>query len=574
MTTDTRVCSFCLGGNTDIPPFGSLSDAEDLVRPCSTCSLTAHRKCLLDWFNSLPSDKLQVVEPSVAETSIRRNSEERNNDVRIGQEQDETRIHIHISPQSLNQWISNLMNRIRESRIYHSPNEQTASVKSKDTDYVVVLLAACPQCKQDIIFKMKRSAFLSAISDLRTATTRSIQYTGFLLGLTSAFTGIASVFYVGLTSCGLKILESLVPTSVLIRMLTVSNPVTQRQSSALSNLLFGNSNAQATDNLEIALTNGLIDPLKFSRVPMLPIAMYTMRSSSLLSCIFPNSKELITNKWVTEILLDSYISSLGNHELAIKLFTNIRSILSLASKDPLSILSCLRIFKDIDFTKPSCAIAFLIPLRWSYDFFFRVTFNTIHFQIAKKIRPQDIANTVSAIELDRLERFENEMAGVRSDFNNLLASSNGSANENNKEGKWPVVSKILNFLKRSLRVIKGLASSNILWRCFKLHVASRLFEMKACLRNDYSEAFLYRSIIMKCLTTVAWPFISSKVGYFIFKFLQSNLLSNMPKERSMLLSNILGLVGVVLVKDCANLYLSGLKAKQISEIDFMVHWPF
>ncbi|KAK7677810.1 hypothetical protein QCA50_019243 [Cerrena zonata] len=55
------ICSFCLGGEDDIPPFGKAKDAKELIQPCSTCTMTTHRKCLLDWFNSLSPDSIKKV---------------------------------------------------------------------------------------------------------------------------------------------------------------------------------------------------------------------------------------------------------------------------------------------------------------------------------------------------------------------------------------------------------------------------------------------------------------------------------------------------------------------------------
>ncbi|KAG7193529.1 uncharacterized protein KQ657_000598 [Scheffersomyces spartinae] len=55
------ICSFCLGGRTEIPPFGTIKDSQDLFHPCSTCSIMAHKKCLMEWFNSIPYESLKVV---------------------------------------------------------------------------------------------------------------------------------------------------------------------------------------------------------------------------------------------------------------------------------------------------------------------------------------------------------------------------------------------------------------------------------------------------------------------------------------------------------------------------------
>lgn len=221
MSTDIDVCSFCLGGETDIPPFGSLRDAEDLVHPCSTCSLTAHRKCLLDWFNSLSSDKLQVVNAlTLTEGSVRRpHSHSHDESIGVGQPQHETRIHINISSQQLNNWITNIAASLSGNVTAENLSSNSDSQYSSN-GFVVLLLAPCPQCKDDIVFSMRRSSFLTFTTATRTLITRSITYGGLFIGITSAVTGVVSMGYIGLTSLGLKMMDSLIPTPILLKMLT------------------------------------------------------------------------------------------------------------------------------------------------------------------------------------------------------------------------------------------------------------------------------------------------------------------------------------------------------------------
>ena len=70
-SSSSKICSLCLGSDTDIPPFGTIDDAKDLISPCSTCSIITHRKCLLDWFNSVPADKLHIIRAHRQSTSRR-----------------------------------------------------------------------------------------------------------------------------------------------------------------------------------------------------------------------------------------------------------------------------------------------------------------------------------------------------------------------------------------------------------------------------------------------------------------------------------------------------------------------
>ena len=216
MSTDIDVCSFCLGGETDIPPFGSLRDAEDLVHPCSTCSLTAHRKCLLDWFNSLSSDKLQVVNAlTLTEGSVRRpHSHSHDESIGVGQPQHETRIHINISSQQLNNWITNIAASLSGNVTAENLSSNSDSQYSSN-GFVVLLLAPCPQCKDDIVFSMRRSSFLTFTTATRTLITRSITYGGLFIGITSDVTGVVCKGFILFKTNGLKMMDSLIPTPIL-----------------------------------------------------------------------------------------------------------------------------------------------------------------------------------------------------------------------------------------------------------------------------------------------------------------------------------------------------------------------
>lgn len=572
MSINMDICSFCLGGVTDIPPFGCARDAEDLVHPCSTCSLTAHRKCLLDWFNSLSSDKLLVVNAlSLTEGSVRRpHSHTHDESIAVGQPSQETRIHINISSQQLNDWISNITSSLSggiATESLSSPNPQ----RDSSNGFIVLLLAPCPQCKDDIVFSMRRSPFLTLTTATRTLITRSIQYGGLFLGITSAVTGIVSMGYIGMTTCGLKMMETLVPTPLLLKTLIRNVPMnTDSSSYSLSQVLFGNVNNYAIDNLEQALSKGLIDPLKFSRIPVLPIVLYRMRSSSILSCILKSSNENNYNNWLTEFMISGYISSLGNHELIRSLIRNFKSLALRILQNPKSISEGLALLKGIDFWRTNNMISMLVPLRWAYDLFFRMTLNRLHFNISMGIRPRDIANSLDISELDELEEIGSNIGKLEFKFKEFKEVIDKQVESEFKfKTSYPMITTIFKFLKKKLLFYERCFNSNLYGTYSRLKMLGWFHEAKACINNDYSSTFLYKSVTMRLVTTILWPFASSKLGNVIAKLLQTNRLANIPKERLLLLGNIIGLVAIVFIKDCVNLYLSKKKAEQISQMSVL-----
>ncbi|CAI5758218.1 unnamed protein product [Candida verbasci] len=438
-------CCFCLGDDTEIPPFGSISDAKALIKPCTTCSLLCHKKCLLDWFNTIPSDKLKII-----------NGVRQAEYIGVGAPPINQTIEINLSPQIIQQWLNNLV------------EENPVNIKS-DRIYI---FAPCPQCKKQIVFKMDKNSVLTIYSSGKTIITRIVQYGGVFLGLTSALTGILSMGYIGLTTAGLKIMDCIIPNSLLIKLLTKK-----------SNLIF---NIYSIDNLEQALMKGLVDPLKFSRIPILPIVMFRLRSSSIFRCFFPEKEDNSIQNWINELMISGYISSFSDHKLIRELM---RGRLSLDTSN---------------------LISTLIPLRWIYDLIYRLTFNRVYFNYTMKVRPRAIANSLSEDEILKLENLNNEIEQTKS---------------------WKL--KLIQNLKYTL----------------------------ICLKNDYSMTISYGSTIIKCFTTLCWPYISSKVGLLIIP-----LLKNLPKDKKILVANIIGLFLVAIVKEFFNLYLTKLKVSQMSQL--------
>lgn len=530
-----ETCSFCLGDDNDVPPFGSVDDARDLIHPCTTCKITTHRKCLLDWFNSLTSDKLQIINSDDISSFLQRNSDNGDsnttnrdrvfnlNDLEIGQPSTTTQIHINLSPQQINEWFSNFT------------NVNNYSFK----DNVIFALASCPQCKEDIIFSMKRSTFLSVNSGLRSFVTKAAQYSTVFLGFTSAVTGVVSMGYIGLTSIGLKTMDCILPESFLIKLLIKS-----KTSGNLLSSIFQQSN-YPIDNLESALLKGLIDPFKFSRIPLLPIILYRMRQSSPINCLY--SKDM--SSWLTELMINGYISSLGDHKFLSSVYYNLLASITNVLRNPLKFWKYLNLFKNIDFNDANNLIGLFLPARILYDLFFRMTINQFHFNITMNVKPREIANKLTQDQIDDLEILYGEL-------NTLKLSLTK---------KQPKLTTWQDWLMEKKTYITKLFKSNAIWKILKLQSLIIFKRIKHCIRYDFSQTLIYNSFTIRCLTTIIWPFLSSKLGQIIF----NNLKIEGNKDKKLFLCNLMGMVLVVLLKDLANLYLSYKKSEQLNRLNIV-----
>ena len=349
-----------------------------------------------------------------------------------------------------------------------------------------------------------------------------------------------------------------------------SSPNAALSNSSLSQVLFGNVNNYAIDNLEQALSKGLVDPLKFSRIPVLPIVLYRMRSTSIMNCLLGSSKENSFNNWLTEFMISGYISSLGNHELFRSVTTNFQHLVLRIFQNPRSISEGLGLLNGINLWKANNMISMLVPLRWVYDLFFRMTLNRLHFNIAMSIRPRDIANSLDASELDELEEIGANIGKLEFKFKSFRDAVDDQVEKEFKsKSSYPLITTLFKFIKKKLLYYERCFNSNLQLSYSRLKVLSWIHETKACINNDYSSAFLYKSITMRFVTTVLWPIASSKLGNMIFKLLQTKKFSDIPQNQLVLLGNIIGMVAVVFVKDCINLYLSKKKAEQISQMSVL-----
>lgn len=565
MSNDSPICNLCLEGERDTSTFKSDKEADVLIRPCSTCSITAHKNCLLDWFNSLPSDKLKVMESNTISSMS-------DNDMNgsysgeyfgVGQPAEGANIRINISSQFLTQWISNFANNLHQSVAsgnIHALNEN-------ESQYII-LLAPCPQCKNDILFHMKKSFFLTLISSTRTSLVRVIQYGGVFLGFTSALTGIASMSYVGLTTMSLRILDCLIPGPLLVKMLARKPKANVGSTyNSLMLLILGNLDGNSSvENIEQALSRGLIDPFKFSRIPVLPIVLYRMRLSSIVSCLFDNRKELSLNNWLTEFMINGYISSWGNHELFKTIKEETLMFIKHLLRNPMDISNALKNFKKLDIWNFDILISLLVPLRWAYDLFFRLTFNRLHFNELLKVK-NSIINGLDPAELNQIEHLDNALSDIQYRFKKYSqVCDNNIEKEYRNEKSVPFVTAPLKYLRKKANFYRLCLSSGLFLKYVRMRAVLGLQLSKICLKNDYSTVLLQESIIIRGVTTFIWPLISSKVGMILYRYITGHKFNHVPKEKVILLSNILGMVFVVFLKDCFNLFIARRKLKQLTQM--------
>lgn len=582
-----ETCCFCLGGDTDVPSFGTLKDAKDMISPCHQCSLVAHRKCLLEWFNTLPASKIKVIDvSSVHETNsgaspvtpalfhdmVARPS--------LGED---ARIDINLNAESFTQWLFSIGRSvdldtempdtddivIAPSRpasptphVHNGPSSRLAT--GKYLSNMVFLITDCPQCKHELIFTLSQSSFMNLHSSVKAIASKIVQYGGLTLGLTSAITGVVSMSYVGLTTCGLKIMESMLPGQMLVQFLTRKYTTSPSSYSNLSQLLLSKNDNYSIDNLEQALLKGLVDPLKFSRIPVLPIILYKMRSSSIMTTIFGNSTDNPSpiNSWFTELMISGYISSLGNHELVRSLSNN---FLETIRKPELG----LNLFRGINLWKTNNMIAMLIPARWAYDVFFRLTFNVAYFNFMLKIRPREIANNMSGKHADKLEALNSDLGDLQASYLSTVQRINTKLEQLSSGYRLPLITSLYKLVKLKISLLKSLFKASYFLKYIFTKVKYTFLKFAATFKHDYSLAITSNSISTRMLTTVLWPFISSKVGAAIFNALLKNRLPGVPKDKVLFLSNMIGMVVIVFAKDIFNLFLTYHKGDQLSQLSVL-----
>lgn len=546
-----EICAFCLGGSTEIPPFGTLKDARDLVYPCSTCSLVTHRKCLVDWFNSVPP-KLITREYTSASTGTDTPNENQDNSETVIDPIENTFNVAFRLP-----WFSVSRSGVGVGAgIGGVENDTIPQVHPNHSEYTLanaghdLLRTPCPQCKNMIKFQIQLLRILSLNSLLRRTVSDTVQYSTILLGITGAATGIITMGYVGLARGGVAIVDALVPVSLI-------SPIFQRRAG------FPKLTPQRS---LLALINGLsssFDPtfagnqFKFQHITLLPIMLYRMRYLLIFDCLLPSSGRPLLQKWIGEILVCNYVSSLGNHTLAKQLYRNFNTWLARAAKNRLSLFKLGLLFKGIDWWNPTVMVALTIPARWAYDLVYRMTANRVYFDLNASVRPLDISNHLTPQVLSHLEGLKSLLAGVQYNISQRLHKAGRPSKNHQNTNVIGLVKEFVN-LFRDCTFYKLVRLKALYWYC----------KLKACLQHDFSSSLLYRLAIVTGVTTVLWPFVSADLGRLIYSLfiLKIPSVAHVDKEKLIFLSNLIGMALVAFLKDTGNLFLCYQKARQLSEL--------
>lgn len=507
------VCSFCLGDDTDVPPMGRLKDARDFVLPCSTCRIIAHRKCLMDWFNSIPPDKVSW----------------NNDNPDVGSDSETNHYHISIPPPLVAGWVNAL-----------APDQQHGPD--------VLVSASCPQCKSPIQFRMKQLALITFLSLTRTTLRDLVNWGAVFFGVSGAVTGVFTLGYVGLARVGLGIMDAMIPQPIFMNMITRRNTVTFQ---GIRSFFPISRDSYAT--LEDIITKGLLDQFKFAHIQALPLAMFKMRSLSIVSCIVNPS----VNAWGTEIVLSNFFLAIGNHKLIGALLSNARRVLV---ERKLSLLT-----RGLSVWDPNVMIGMIVPVRWAYDVLYHLTINRVYFDHTAAIRPHDIANANPEADVEALEAIRSRVAHLELVLERRDAIVESRIYKQSFSTN-PLVNSVVRYFKYRLTYYRWLWDDNLPWLYTRAVLKEWYRKAKACLRSDYSRVNAPSSLAVRAVTTVVWPFVSADIGKLIYKFVMSNRFSHIPKDRVVMMSNLIALLVVVIGKDLFNVYLSSHKVNHLSRL--------
>lgn len=538
-----EICAFCLGGATEIPPFGTVKDAQDLLHPCSTCKLVTHRKCLVDWFNAIPLSQVQreyrdnTDAPPASDQAAQDPA-----DVQAENQDDDADNEPNIINASFRtRWFSNVtLYYDEEPRPSFEPLTDAASVQ---------LSTSCPQCKSTITFLMKQLVVLALNNIVKQSVSNMVLYAGVFLGISGAATGIVTMGYVGLARCGISMMDTLAPTSVLLSLLSKGS----RKSTSGNWPLPFNSQSGSEKTLQ------MMDQLKFQHIPLLPVMLYRMRGVLPLECLFDSTSMFPWPKRLSELLICNYISSLGDHAFVKQLYANSKAlaIRALLGRATMRTLNPGLLFRNINWWDPSIMIGAMIPVRWLYDLLYRFTFNKSHFDLARSIRPRDITANLSFEDVTTLENLELKLAGLQFDLHLKVKAATKSASAYKLVHYLGCASKLLRLLRDDI-FISYVKTKLLYW----------YYKYKACCGHDYSSSLLTKLAMMTGVTSLLWPFVASDLGKLIFSLglLRVTAFARVDKDKLIFLSNLIGLVGVAVAKDVFNLYLSRQRANQLSNL--------
>lgn len=524
-----EICAFCLGDSADIPVFGSSKDAKDFVSPCSSCTLVTHRKCLIDWFQSLLLS--QMSHPGTADLNSSLDSELDLMDTTI----DSSFLSFTNNPRMVAYVRLGSNMRYRQESAPHSHQNS----------------APCPQCKTPIIFEVGELSLVTFYEYFRDTLYDVAYYGGLSFGISGAGAGIIILGYRALAHCGLNITEAIKPLRLII-------PELNRNKLAWSDVIM-------KPMLVLLGKTASVQSLSTSRydyIPVLPLVMYRMRTLLVFDIIF-NRKVSSVIDIFNEVQVFNYFSSLGSHVLVKQLWRNAQSVVLQWSSGKLSIssISLSSLVKGVNWWDPNVMVASIIPARWAYDLFYRLVVNRAFFNITASVEPRKIVNSLSSSEANKLEALTLQVTQVQADIElrvRKLVARRGFTN--------PVLQKFYSILRYvgDEQFFKILGIKLSLW----------LLRTKACLQHDYSHSLLNHLVIIAAVSTVAWPFIAADIGKVIYYVISKNpRFASVEAPRLEFFSNLVAMAVVAVLKDVGNLVLSHVKSQQLYTINIVKAGP-
>jgi hypothetical protein len=186
-----------------------------------------------------------------------------------------------------------------------------------------------------------------------------------------------------------------------------------------------------------------------------------------------------------------------------------------------------------------------------------------------KIRPREIANNMSGKHADKLEALNSDLGDLQASYLSTVQRINTKLEQLSSGYRLPLITSLYKLVKLKISLLKSLFKASYFLKYIFTKVKYTFLKFAATFKHDYSLAITSNSISTRMLTTVLWPFISSKVGAAIFNALLKNRLPGVPKDKVLFLSNMIGMVVIVFAKDIFNLFLTYHKGDQLSQLSVL-----
>ncbi|ODQ78635.1 hypothetical protein BABINDRAFT_167838 [Babjeviella inositovora NRRL Y-12698] len=488
---DHKKCWICLGDENERPPLSVREEDRTFVQPCH-CSLQAHRRCLLDWINS---------------TDITSSFD---NHVRLpnnaGWGNREFLLNITTS-ETINRIISGLGGDITIQRRAVSPGPFLSPSHRRSSQWKYVIESHCPQCKEPIFLATKASSFLLAQEALGLLVKQAVRLSLFGTFGASVLTGLGLFAFGFLTASGYRIMDSLAPPSVQLKLLGVS--------------------ALGVRTLSKAIEKNLVPMRKIFLVTTLPLYVLSLRSYDS------------GGMGLTQLLREAYPFFYFDSANEI-----LNALVRVNSGDPRNMLLQITIIRRL------------------YDLLFKMTFNRLYYRWVRSVKPCFLADRFDPETLVEMERESEREQEIYQEQEALRIKTPSS------EKKSGVVAMLMSVI-RALNVFKDGPGAEK--RMIRRHRRRREIQAcwKTDFSGTFS-IFLSQYLTF-FTTTIVWPVVGQYLGTKVLsKLAYARELSNrfaVTPDDALWVRNLVGCCVVVVAKDVYNLYVSWKKVKQLRDIE-------